>query len=117
MCGAFLLFLIVVILVLLFAITTDAMFSVRVGRHPETRFTVLHGLVLRCQVNALALVALSAVLAALGEVARAGRELGLDGGVGGNPIGEGILTILDDTVHVLVSYVVTLSPFGSRTPC
>ena len=38
------------------------------------------------------------VLTTLGKVASASAEVWLDGSVGGNPVGEGVLAVLDDTV-------------------
>ena len=65
------------------------------GRHPKTALAVLEAAVLTGQINALAL---SAVLcAALRKVAGASTELGGDGGVLLDPIGESIFAILDDT--------------------
>jgi hypothetical protein len=65
------------------------------GGDPETGLPVIHGLVLAREVNSLALVT---VAAALGESAGALGELRGDGGVLGDPVGESILAVLDDTV-------------------
>ncbi len=92
--------------VFLLAEAADAVLSVRVGRHPETTLAGLHGLVLRGQVDAFAGLALHAgLVSALGQVARARGELGLDGGVGRDPVGEGVFAVLDDTAHAHVSNV------------
>ena len=40
------------------------------------------------------------LVAALGEVAGTGAEGGFNGCVGGYPIGEGVFTVLDDTVGI-----------------
>jgi hypothetical protein len=66
------------------------------GRNPETRLPVVEGLVLAAQVNGITVTGL--VTAALRKRARALRQLGGDGGVLGDPVGEGILAILNDAV-------------------
>lgn len=92
--------------VLMLAEAADAVFSVRVGRDPKTTLLAFHGLILRGQVDAFTLLSVHAVLmAALGEVTRTSRELGFDGGIGRDPIGEGIFTILDNTAYADVSNV------------
>lgn len=45
------------------------------------------------------------VSATLGESARAGGKLGRDGGVGGDPVGEGVLAVLDDGLAGLVAVI------------
>jgi hypothetical protein len=72
------------------------------GGDPETGLAVLERLVLAGEVVALTGVAGSA---ALGKSARAGGELGADGGVLLDPVGEGILTVLDDGLGGLVAVV------------
>lgn len=90
--------------VFLLAEAADAVLSVRAGWHPQAGRAVLHRLVLRRKVDAFAGLTVHAVLVpALGKVARTGRELGLDGCVGGHPVGEGIFTVLDDTAQECVS--------------
>jgi hypothetical protein len=72
------------------------------GGDPKARLAVLERLVLAGEVVALTGVAGSATL---GESARAGGELGADGGVLLDPVGEGILAILDDGLGGLVAVV------------
>ena len=72
------------------------------GRDPEAGLAVLERLVLTGEVVALTGVAGSA---ALGESARAGGELGADGGVLLHPVGESILAVLDDGLGGLVAVV------------
>lgn len=67
------------------------------GRDPHARLTVL---VLTREVVARCLVA-----TALGKSACAGGELGADGGVLLDPVGESILAVLDDGLGSLVSIV------------
>lgn len=84
----FLLFLLLVILVVL-------VLAVGAGGDPQsTAVAVLHATVLAAEVNTLALLA--ALVAALGKVTGAGGELRLDGGVGRDPVGEGVFAVLDD---------------------
>lgn len=67
--------------------------------NPETRLTFTgHALVLAREIKARALHLLAA---ALGESARASRDLGADSGVGLNPVGESVLAVLDDAVAVV----------------
>jgi hypothetical protein len=72
------------------------------GGDPETGLAVLERLVLAGEVVALTGVA---GCATLGESARAGGELGADGGVLLDPVGEGILAVLDDGLGGLVAVV------------
>jgi hypothetical protein len=72
------------------------------GGDPEAGLAVLERLVLAGEVVALAGVAGSA---ALGEGARAGGELRADGGVLLDPVGEGVLAVLDDGLGGLVAVV------------
>jgi hypothetical protein len=53
------------------------------------------------------------VSSALREVARASGELGRDGGVGGDPVGKGILAILDNGLAGLIAVVGGASLAGS----
>ena len=69
----------------------------RVRRHPKPAPAIFQWFVLASEVDAFALIALSAVLAALGEIAGMDTELGCHGCVGGDPIGEGVFAVLDDT--------------------
>lgn len=69
---------------------------VRIGGHPEPTFTVAQGLVLPGEIDALTLAAV--LLTSLGEITSTDTELGGDGRVGFNPVREGILAILNDTV-------------------
>jgi hypothetical protein len=73
------------------------------GRDPKSTFAVaLQWLVLPSEVNTLTLVAL-AVLATLRERAGTSAKLGGHGCVLLDPVGESVLTILDDAVQELVS--------------
>lgn len=93
--GLFLFLLIVLVLALLVLGRWD----------PETRLAVLtQRLVLTAEVNGLALVA---VLAALGKVAGAGGELGADGSVLLDPVGECVFAVLDDATDKLVWVLAT----------
>ncbi len=84
-------------LFLLFLLIVVLEFSMRVGRHPQSALAILHAGILAAQIDALALVAVFLV-AALGEGAGAGGELGGDGGVGGDPVCEGVFAFLNDAV-------------------
>lgn len=70
----------------------------------DPRAAVVEGHVLAGQVMAFATVA-NVVPAALRQGAGAGGELGGNGGVLGDPVGEGILAILNDGLAGLVSIV------------
>ena len=72
------------------------------GGDPEAGLAVTEGLVLAGEV-----VALTGVTgcATLGKSARAGRELGADGSVLLDPVGESILAVLDDGLGGLVAVV------------
>lgn len=94
----------------------DAVFSVRVSRDPKATLmdalmaalVALHGLVLGGQVDAFTGLTVHVglvLVSALGEGTGTGGELGLHGRVGGDPVGEGIFTVLDDTAHAYVSNV------------
>lgn len=72
------------------------------GGDPQTRLAVLEWLVLTGKVVTLAGVAGST---ALGESAGASGQAGLDGGVLLDPVGEGILAVLDDGLGGLVAVV------------
>ena len=72
------------------------------GGDPKTGLAVLERLVLAGEVVALTGVA---GCATLGESARASGELGADGGVLLDPVGEGILAVLDDGLGGLVAVV------------
>lgn len=65
------------------------------GRDPQAGLTAVKGLVLTGEVDGLASV-LAAVSAALGESAGARRELGRDGGVLFDPVGERVFAVLDN---------------------
>lgn len=79
------------------------------GRDPEARLAV-HGLVLAGEVVTLTSVA---GCATLGKSARAGGELGADGSVLLDPVGESILAVLDDSLGGLVAIVGLASLAGS----
>ena len=72
------------------------------GGDPKTGLAVLERLVLAGEVVALTGVA---GCATLGESARASGKLGADGGVLLDPVGEGILAVLDDGLGGLVAVV------------
>jgi len=88
---------------LFFAIIGLLVLPVCAGRDPKSTFAVaLQWLVLPSEVNTLTLVAL-AVLATLRERAGTSAKLGGHGCVLLDPVGESVLTILDDAVQELVS--------------
>jgi hypothetical protein len=62
---------------------------------PEARLTI-HGLILARQINTLTTLAVL-VATALRKRAGALGELGGDRGILGDPVGEGIFAVLDDT--------------------
>ena len=72
------------------------------GGDPETGLAVTEGLVLAGEVVALTGVA---GCATLGKSARASGELGADGSVLLDPVGESILAVLDDGLGGLVAVV------------
>lgn len=77
------------------------------GGDPETALArTLHWSILTGEVDSFALVA---VVAALGKSASASRELRLDSGVLLNPVGEGVLAILDNTGHVSIRLSLSMS--------
>jgi len=100
------------LLVLLLILVVDFTLLLELGGwNPETAVVTLVALVavavlewgiLTGKVDGLTLVA---VLAALGKVAGTGGKLGADSGVLLNPVGEGVLTVLDDGLRGLVSVV------------
>lgn len=93
-----LLLLFIFILVFILTLMGSSPTTVLTGRDPRVAIA-LHGLVLVGEVDALALAVLGGVgLAALGEGAGAGGELGGDGRVGGDPVGERVFAVLDDAV-------------------
>ena len=69
------------------------------GRDPQARLATLHWLVLRREVDALAIGAsVAAGMAALRQCARAGRQVGSDGSVLLDPVRERVLAVLNDAV-------------------
>ena len=68
------------------------------GWDPQSALTVFHVAVLAREVVADAFT--HVVLPALGKVASASAERRLDGSISGNPVGEGVFAILNDTVLV-----------------
>ena len=66
------------------------------SRDPETRLPVVEGLVLAGQIDTI--TAAGSIASALGQSAGALRQLGGDGGVLGDPVGESVFAVLDDTV-------------------
>ena len=70
--------------------------TVAFGGDPEAGVAVLERCVLGSEVDAFGVVA-RLLVAALGEGAGAGAELGADGGVGSHPVCEGVFAVLDDT--------------------
>lgn len=73
----------------------------RARGYPEAALAVLHRAVLAGEVDALALFAVT--LTALREVTGAGGEFGFDGCVGGNPVGESVFAVLDDTRVIMLA--------------
>lgn len=69
--------------------------SVLRSRDPQARLAAVQGLVLARQVNRLASV-LATVAAALREGAGSRGELGRNGSVLLDPVGEGVFAVLDD---------------------
>lgn len=74
-----------------------------VASHP--RATIIQRSILCRQIVAALISGPNVVAAALGQSAGAGGELGGDGGVGRNPISEGILTVLNDGPTSFISVV------------
>ena len=111
-------FLVVLFLfVFLLAEAADAVLSVGASRYPQAALVALHGLVLRGQVDAFTGLTVHTVLVpALGKVTRTGRELGLDGCVGGDPVGQGIFAVLDDTIIMSAMWAAS-SSMSFHTPC
>ena len=95
-------------LLLFFLLIIELLTLVSGGRDPEAGFAVVQWLVLAREVMTLG-IALNVVAAALRECAGAGREVGRDLGVGGNPVGEGILAVLDDGLGCLISVISSTS--------
>jgi hypothetical protein len=103
--SSFLFFFLVLILVL---------FSfVSAGWDPEAGFAVVERSILAGKIDTLT-VALDVVAAALRECASTGGELGRDGGIGSNPIGESVLAILDDGLGCLVSIICSAGLAGGN---
>ncbi len=98
-----------ILLLLLLFLIIMLIFAMRARGDPQSAFAILHRGILTAEVDALALFAVAAG-AALGEVAGAGGELGFDGGVGGDPVGEGVFAVLDDAVEI--SYILDSIVFG-----
>jgi len=96
--GVMLLVVVILLLLLVAVCLVLARCLVLGGRNPEAGSSaVVHGLVLSGQVKALALLA-AALTPALGKRPGAGGELGGNGSVLLDPVGEGVLAVLDDTV-------------------
>ena len=74
------------------------------GWDPEAGFAVVERSILAGKIDALS-VALDVVAATLRQSASTSRELGGNGGVGGNPVGESILAVLNDGFGCLVSVI------------
>lgn len=74
-----------------------AVTSVLGRRDPQARLAAVEGLVLAREIDRLASV-LAAVATALREGAGALGELGGDGGVLLDPVGEGVFAVLNDTM-------------------
>lgn len=71
---------------------------------PEARLAVLEWRILSGEVVTLG-GALNIVAATLREVSSTGGKLGADSSVGADPVGEGILAVLDDSLGGLVTIV------------
>lgn len=72
--------------------------------YPDARFAVVERSILVGKIDTLG-IALDIGAAALRERAGAGRELGRDGSIGGDPVGESILAVLNDGLGSLVSII------------
>jgi hypothetical protein len=81
--------------------------------HPEAGFSVLQGLILVREVDA---VTSDAVLAPLGQRSGTSGELGADGCVLRDPIRERIFAVLNDAAKLLVR-VECIVDDRARTPC
>ncbi len=79
---------------LLFFFLVAWVLAVSASWNPEPALTVFHARVLAGEVNALAQL----LVATLREVAGACAEGRLDGGISGDPVCEGIFTVLNDAV-------------------
>jgi hypothetical protein len=77
-----------------------AVTSVLGCRNPQAGLATVEGLVLTGQVDSLTSVL--TVAAALGESAGAGGQLGGNGGVLLDPVGERVFAVLDDAVELSV---------------
>jgi hypothetical protein len=96
----------VVVLILLFL-------AVHVGTSSNPGAAVIERSILAGEVVALAPIA-DVVTATLGQIARSGRQLRGHGGISGNPVGEGVLAILDNGLASLVSIVGSAGLAGSN---
>jgi hypothetical protein len=95
-------------LFLFFLVIIELLTLVSVSWDPEARFAVVQWLVLAGEVMTLG-IALDVVAATLRECAGTGREVGRDLGVGSNPVGKGILAVLDDGLGCLISVISSTS--------
>ena len=82
-------------LFLLFTFISILVFPVCASGDPESTLAILQRLVLTGQVNTLTLVALT-ICPALGQIAGTSTELGGNGGILGDPVGESILAVLNN---------------------
>jgi hypothetical protein len=95
----FLFFLFLLLLLVLLAVRAHA--ALMLARwNPQVGGAVAHRLILRREVDTFASVTTTS-LAALGEGTSTRREVGIDRGVLGDPVGEGVFTVLDDTTCLL----------------
>ena len=78
---------------------------VSAGWNPLTRLAVLVWGILSRQVVAALGVTSNKVAAALRKVASTSRELGVDGGLGVDPVGKSIFAVLDDSLTGLIAVV------------
>ena len=74
------------------------------GWDPEAGLAVVERSVLAGKINTLS-IALNVLAAALRQRAGTGGELGRDSSVGGNPVGESVLAVLDDGLGCFISVI------------
>lgn len=86
------------LLLFLFFLLVVGVLLVLTGGDPHATLAVFQAGVLAREVDAFAG---GAVLASLRQVASTGRELGGDGGVLGDPVGQGVFAVLDDAGGLL----------------
>lgn len=88
-CGGFIVVLFLIVIVI-------GILTMCARWYPEAAFTIFQALILTGEIDALGIALATAGLAALGEVVRAGAQLGLHGCVGGDPVCECVFAVLDN---------------------